>query len=74
MIPEWIRSMIFDFIIFDGAVTYEMTPATTFSTGTGTRAAIVRTLVAPMPARVRDLKNQFEQLWQAADPDRLISE
>jgi hypothetical protein len=74
LIPEWIRSMIFDFIIFDGAVTYEMTPATTFSTGTGTRAAIVRTLVAPMPARVRDLKNQFEQLWQAADPDRLISE
>jgi hypothetical protein len=72
LIPEWIRSMIFDFIIFDGAVTYEMTPATPFSSGTGTRPAIVRTLLAPKPARVGELKKLFEQLWLAADPDRLI--
>jgi hypothetical protein len=71
LIPEWFRSMIFDFIIFDGALSYEMTPATTFNAG-GTRPAIVRTLLAPMPVRVRDLQNQFEQLWLAADPDRQI--
>jgi hypothetical protein len=71
LIPEWLRAMIFDFIIFDGAVTYETTPATTFNAG-GTRPAIVRTLLAPIPARVRDLENQFEQLWVAADPERQI--
>jgi hypothetical protein len=73
LIPEWIRSMIFDFIIFDGAVSYEMTPATTFSAG-GTRPAIVRTLLAPMKDRVDDLESRFEELWQAADPDRPISD
>jgi hypothetical protein len=71
LIPEWLRAMIFDFIIFDGAVSYETTPATTFNAG-GTRPAIVRTLLAPIPARVRDLENQFEQLWVAADPERQI--
>src|SRR6185437_405221 len=50
LIPEWIRSMIFDFIIFDGAVSYETTPATTFNAGT--RPAIVRTLLAPMSDRL----------------------
>jgi hypothetical protein len=68
LIPEWIRSMIFDFIIFDGAVSYETTPAATFSAGT--HPAIVRTLLAPMPDRVDELQNRFEQLWKAADPER----
>ncbi|HET9893515.1 MAG TPA: hypothetical protein VFQ44_01025 [Streptosporangiaceae bacterium] len=73
LIPEWLRSMIFDYIIFDGAVSYEMTPATAFNAGR-TRPAIVRTLLAPMPNRVRDLKNKFEQLWAAADPERQIDQ
>jgi hypothetical protein len=73
LIPEWLQPMIFDFIVFDGAVSYEVTPATTFNAGR-TRPAIVRTLLAPMPARVHDLENQFEQLWAAADPDRQIGE
>jgi hypothetical protein len=72
IIPEWLQSMIFDFIVFDGAVSYETTPATTFNAGS--RPAIVRTLLAPMPARVRDLESQFEQLWAAADPERQIDE
>jgi hypothetical protein len=71
LIPDWLRSMIFDFIIFDDVVSYETTPATTFAAGM-TRPAIVRTLMAPMPNRVRDLKNQFEQLWEAANPEREI--
>lgn len=73
LIPEWLRAMIFDFIVFDGAVGYETTPATTFNAG-ATRPAIVRTRLAPMPTRVRDLENQFEQLWLAANPERQIGE
>ncbi len=70
LIPEWIRSMIFDFIIFDGAVSYETTPATTFNAGT--RPAIVRTLLAPMADRLDELQSRFEQLWDAADPERQL--
>jgi hypothetical protein len=71
LIPERLQAMIFDFIVFDGAVCYETTPATTFSSGAA-RPAIVRTRLAPMPARVRDLEDQFEQLWEAANPEREI--
>lgn len=73
LIPEWLRSMIFDFIVFDGVVGYETTPATSFTAG-HTRPAFVRTLLAPMPARVRDLEKLFEQLWDAANPDREVVE
>jgi hypothetical protein len=71
LIPDWMQSMIFDFIVFDGAVSFETTPATTFTAGQ-TRPAIVRTLLAPMSARVRHLEDQFEQLWEAANPEREI--
>jgi hypothetical protein len=70
LIPEWLRSMIIDFIIFDGAVSYETTPATSFNAGT--RPAIVRTLLAPISDRVAELQNRFEQLWDAADPERQL--
>jgi len=71
LIPERLQAMIFDFIIFDGAVSYETTPATTFTSG-AVRPAIVRTRLAPMPTRVRALENQFEKLWAAANPEREI--
>jgi hypothetical protein len=71
LIPDWMQSMIFDFILFDGAVSYETTPAATFPAGQ-TRPAIVRTVLAPMSARVHDLEDQFEQLWEAANPERQI--
>jgi hypothetical protein len=70
LIPEWLRSVIFDFIIFDGTVSYETSPATTFNAGT--RPAIVRTLLAPMSDRVNELQNRYEQLWDAADPERQL--
>jgi hypothetical protein len=73
LIPAWMQPMIFDFIVFDGAVSFETTPATTFATGQ-TRPAIVRTLLAPMAQRVNDLEEQFEQLWEAANPERQIDE
>lgn len=73
LIPDWMQSMIFDFIVFDGAVSYETTPATAFAVDQ-TRPGILRTLLAPMPTRVRDLVDQFEQLWEAANPERPIDE
>lgn len=69
LIPEWMQSMIFDFIVFDGAVSYETTPATIFTAGP-TRPAVVRTVLGPAPTRVRDLEKRFEQLWDAANLDR----
>jgi hypothetical protein len=73
LIPDTMQSMIFDFIVFDGTVSYETTPATAFSVGQ-TRPGILTTRLAPMPARVRDLQDRFEQLWTAANPARQINE
>lgn len=71
LIPDLLRPMIFDFILFDEVVSYETTPAATFAAGK-TRPTIVRTLMAPKAGRVHDLKSQFEQLWEAANPERQI--
>lgn len=73
LIPDGARSMIFDFIVFDGAVSYETTPATSF-TSNQRRPGILRTRLVPEPTRVRDLEQRFEQLWELADPDRQIDE
>jgi hypothetical protein len=70
-IPDWMRSIIFDFIVFDGTVSYETTPATQLAVGQ-TRPGLLRTLIAPVPARVHELEERFELLWDAADPDRTI--
>lgn len=71
LIPDWLQSMIFDFIVFDGVISYEITPATTFN-ARQTRPAFVRTVLAPKPDRVHDLEERFEQLWVAANPERQI--
>jgi hypothetical protein len=68
LIPDWMQSMIFDFIVFDGTVSYETTPVTTFAVGQ-TRPGKLQTRLA-MSARVSDLEDWFEQLWQAANPER----
>jgi hypothetical protein len=73
LIPDGVGSMIFDFIVFDGAVSYETTPATSF-TSNQTRPGPLRTRLAPEPTRVRDLEQRFEQLWELADPERQIDE
>jgi hypothetical protein len=73
LIPPWLQPQVFDFIVFDGTVGYETTPATTFALGQ-TQPGILRTRLAPMPDRVRDLEDQFEHLWEAADPERTIDE
>jgi Family of unknown function (DUF6879) len=71
LIPDWMRSMIFDFIVFDGAVSYETTPTTSFTSGQ-TRPAMLRTRLAPQPKRVQELMERFEKLWEQADPERQI--
>jgi hypothetical protein len=73
LIPDYLQSMIFDFIIFDGAVSYETTPATSFSSNQK-RPSILRTRLAPEPVWVRALEQLFEQLWEHADPERPIDE
>jgi hypothetical protein len=73
LIPDWMRSMIFDFIVFDGAVSYETTPTTSFTSGQ-TRPGMLRTRLAPQPKRVQELEERFEKLWEQADPDRQIDE
>jgi hypothetical protein len=72
LIPEYLRAMIFDFIVFDGALSYETTTATAL--GAGTRPLIVRTVLGLMPKRVDELQNRFEELWDAADPERQVDE
>ena len=73
LIPAGMQSMIFDFIVFDGAVSYETTPTTSF-TSKQTRPGTLRTRLVPDPTRVRDLEQRFEQLWKLADPERPIDE
>jgi hypothetical protein len=71
LIPDWMRSMIFDFIVFDGAVSYETTPTTSFSSGQS-RPGMLRTRLAPQPKRVQELEERFEKLWEQADPERQV--
>ena len=73
LIPDYLQSMIFDFIIFDGVVSYETAAGAPFTKGQP-RPGTLRTRLAPEPTRVRDLERRFEQLWERADPERQIDE
>jgi hypothetical protein len=73
LIPDWMRAVIFDFIVFDGAVSYETTPTTSFTSGQP-RPGMLRTRLAPEPKRVQELEERFEKLWERADPERQIDE
>jgi hypothetical protein len=78
LIPDWMRAMVFDFIVFDGAVSYETTPTTTFSSGQLSsgqpRPGMLRTRLALQSKRVHELQERFEALWQRADPERELDE
>jgi hypothetical protein len=73
LVPDWMRAMIFDFIVFDGVVSYETTPTTTF-TSDRPRPGLLRTRLSPQPSQVRELVERFERLWEQADPERQIDE
>lgn len=70
LIPPWLHWALSDFIVFDSAVCYEMT---FHFHAWAIRPAIVRTSLSTAPDRIRDLDKLFDQLWQAADPDRQAS-
>jgi len=71
LIPDWMGPMIFDFIVFDAAVSYETTPTTSFSSGQS-RPGMLRTRLVPQPERVQELEKRFEKLWEQADPERQV--
>jgi hypothetical protein len=73
LIPDYLQSIIFDFIIFDGAVSYETVAGTPFTAGQP-RPGPLQTWLKPKPSRVHDLELRFEQLWARADPERPIDE
>lgn len=71
IIPAYLQPLIFDFIIFDGAVSYETSAVKPFTAG---QPGMLKTVLAPKPDHVLDLQQRFEQLWKAADPERRIDE
>lgn len=73
LIPDYLQSTIFDFIIFDGLVSYETAPVAQF-TADQPRPGTLRTRLAPDPNWVRDLEQRFEHLWRVADPERPIDD
>ena len=72
LIPDWMRSMIFDFIIFDGAVSYETTPATHVQRRRHQAGHRADPAGADGRPDSMSWRSRFEQLWDAADPERQI--
>lgn len=65
-VPAHLKNLIFDFIVFDGVLSYETTPATRMDASA--RPAIVTTRLVLDPDRVRGRRDRFEALWAAAAP------
>jgi hypothetical protein len=62
-IPDDLKNLLFDFIVFDGAISYEVTPAARVE---DTMPTIVKTSLALRPERAGELMRRFEQLWGSA--------
>jgi hypothetical protein len=71
LIPEWLRGMIFEYVLFDEEVSYELTPGTAFNYNRCGPISF-RTSLVRARSRVKDMKVRFDQLWAAADPDGQI--
>ncbi len=56
--------LAFDFIVFDDAISYESTPAS--SIDGSVRPSIVNTRLELRPARVKNRMERFKDLWDAA--------
>jgi hypothetical protein len=63
-IPGTRRSSLFDFVLFDDAISYETTPAS--SLDGSVRPAIVNTRLELRPNRVKDRIQRFKDLWASA--------
>jgi hypothetical protein len=64
MVPEHLKSMISDFIVFDGVICYETTPATRMDGRV--KPAILTTRLILEDERVRGREARFEELWAVA--------
>jgi hypothetical protein len=62
IIPESLHGMVFEHVIFDEEVSYELRPDTWFNYNRF-RPIIFRTSPVSAPLRVKDMKVRFEQLW-----------
>jgi hypothetical protein len=69
LIPESLHGMIFEYVLFDEEVSYELRPGTSFNYNRF-RPIIFRTSLVSASSRVKGMKVRFEQLWAAADPER----
>jgi hypothetical protein len=63
-IPHALKNLLFDFIVFDGVVSYEVTPASRVEDTM--KPTIVKTNLALRPERVKERMQRFEELWDAA--------
>jgi hypothetical protein len=64
-VPGTLRSKLFDFVLFDGLISYESTPATHISHSSG-RPAIVNTRLVLRPDVLTENIANFETLWRSA--------
>jgi hypothetical protein len=63
-IPGIRRGSLFDFVIFDGVLSYQATPAS--RVGDRTRPVIINTQLVTRPLAVQDRIQRFQDLWKAA--------
>ncbi|GII25113.1 phosphatidylserine/phosphatidylglycerophosphate/cardiolipin synthase family protein [Planosporangium mesophilum] len=63
-IPGLRRSSLFDFILFDEGISYEVTPASRVEGAIA--PSILTTRLELRPARVRDRMQRFKDLWESA--------
>lgn len=64
-IPGTRRTTLFDFILFDNVVSYEVTPASRI--GNDARPLVVSTRLILRPERVRERVQRFKDLWDSAN-------
>jgi hypothetical protein len=63
-IPGTRRGSLFDFVIFDGVLSYQTTPASRVSDRS--RPVIINTQLVTRPNAVQDRIQRFQDLWKAA--------
>jgi hypothetical protein len=62
-VPSRHKASLFDFILFDDVLSYEVTPALRIDGG---RSATLTTRLELRPARVKDRSLRFAELWESA--------
>jgi hypothetical protein len=65
-VPPHLKNLIFDFVLFDGVLSYETTPATRMDVHG--KPAIVTTRLVLNPERVHGRRDRFEALWNVSKP------